>query len=153
MKLWLELFCWSQSWATGSATVHMGVGVFKASSGSCPKALLAVLSLQVGSARFSLDPLPCTWFSAPVAFILGPDQLRWNPSKARYAEEMQPRSLQRSQHWLGRWAGMLGSAQVSRRRLWAAGMQDMEQGTPVSRDGIGAPPLGTAPLGQGGCSS
>lgn len=104
MKLWLELFCWSQSWATGSATVHMGVGVFKASSGSCPKALLAVLSLQVGSARFSLDPLPCTWFSAPVAFILGPDQLRWNPSKARYAEEMQPRSLQRSQHWLGRCA-------------------------------------------------
>lgn len=151
MKLRLEPFCWSQSWATGSATVHLDVGVFKASSGSCPRALLAVLSLQVGSAPFSLDPLPCTWFSAPVAFILGPDQLRWNPSKARYAEEMQPRSLQHLQHWLGRYArqcpGLKEEAVSSRHAGYGA------KGTPVSRDGIGAPPLGTAPLGQGGCSS
>lgn len=151
MKLRLEPFCWSQSWATGSATVHLGVGVFKASSGSCPRALLAVLSLQVGSAPFSLDPLPCTWFSAPVAFILGPDQLRWNPSKARYAEEMQPRSLQHLQHWLSRYArqcpGLKEEAVSSQHAGYGA------KGTPVSRDGIGAPPLGTAPLGQGGCSS
>lgn len=35
------------------------------------------------------------------------------------------------------WADMLGSAQVSRRRLWAAGMQDMEQKGPLSR-GMGS---------------